>query len=49
MRDTERQRHRQKEKQAPCREPDVGLDPRTWGSCPELKASVQPNSQTLNC
>ena len=23
----ERQRHRQKEKQAPCREPDVGLDP----------------------
>ena len=25
----ERQKHRQKEKQAPCREPDVGLDPRT--------------------
>ena len=34
IRDTERvrQRHRQREKQAPCREPDVGLDPRTPGS-----------------
>ena len=43
MRDTEgeRQRHRQKEKQAPCREPDVGLDPRTAGSHPELKADTQ--------
>ena len=30
MKDTksERQRHRQSEKQAPCGEPDVGLDPR---------------------
>ena len=29
MRDTEkeRERHRQREKQVPCREPDVGLDP----------------------
>ena len=37
MRDTERkrQRHRQREKQAPCREPDVGLYPRTLGSRPE--------------
>ena len=26
----ERQRHRQREKQAPCREPDVGLDPESW-------------------
>ena len=26
-RHTRRQRHRQREKQAPCREPDVGLDP----------------------
>ena len=32
MRDPERQRHRQKERQAPCREPDVGLDSRTLGS-----------------
>ena len=36
LRDTEReregQRHRQREKQAPCREPDMGLDPRTPGS-----------------
>ena len=32
MRDTEGQRHRQKEKQAPRREPDVGLVSRTLGS-----------------
>ena len=25
----ERETHRQREKPAPCREPDVGLDPRT--------------------
>ena len=31
-RDLERQRHRQREKQAPCREPDVGLDPGDPGS-----------------
>ena len=30
MRDTERQRHRQREKQDPCREPDVRLDPGPW-------------------
>ena len=42
MRDTESQKHRQREKQALCREPDVGLDPRTLGSCPELKADAQP-------
>ena len=36
-RDTERQR----EKQAPCREPDVGLDPRIPGSHPEPKADAQ--------
>ena len=40
----ERQRPRQKEKQAPCGEPDVGLDPRTPGSHPELKADAQPLS-----
>ena len=34
MRDTQRERlrHRQREEQAPCREPDVGLDPRILGS-----------------
>ena len=34
MRDTQRegQRHRQRETQAPCMQPDVGLDPRTLGS-----------------
>ena len=46
MRDTqkERQRHRQREKQAPCREPDVGLDPRSLGSGPGLKAGAKPLS-----
>ena len=47
MRDTqreERQRHRQREKQGPCREPDAGLDPRTPGSRPEPKADTQPLS-----
>ena len=41
MRDRERQRPRQKEKQAPRREPNVGLDPRTPGSHPELKVSLK--------
>ena len=39
-------RHRQREKQAPCREPDVGLDPGTPGSQPEPNADVQPLSHT---
>ena len=41
MRDTERQKHRQKEKKATCTEPNVGLDPGTPGSCPEPKADTQ--------
>ena len=43
----ERQRHRQGEKQAPCREPnvEVGLDPKTAGSCPEPKADAPPLSR----
>ena len=36
----ERQRLRQKEKQAPCREPDVGLDSGTPGSHPRLNAAL---------
>ena len=44
MRHTQRGRHRQREKQAPCREPDVGLDPRTPGSHPGPKAGTQPLS-----
>ena len=40
----ERERYRQREKQAPCREPDAGLDPRTPGSQPEPKADDQPLS-----
>ena len=41
IRDTqrERQRHRQ-EKQAPCREPDVGFDPGSPGSRPGLKVAL---------
>ena len=42
MRDTQRQRHRQREKQAPSGEPDVGLDSRTPGSQPEPKAGAKP-------
>ena len=38
------QRHRQREKQASCGEPDVGLDPGTQGSFPEPKADAQPLS-----
>ena len=34
------QRHRQREKQGPCREPDVGLDPGCPGSGPGLKVAV---------
>ena len=40
----ERQRHRQKDMQAPFSKPDVGLDPRTLGPRPEPKADVQPLS-----
>ena len=42
MRDTERrQRHREREKQAPHREPDMELDLGTLGSHPEPKAEAQ--------
>ena len=44
MRDTERQRHRQRERQGPCGEPNTGLDPRIPGSLPEPKADTQPLS-----
>ena len=56
MRDIERGRNRQREKQAPCREPDVRLeldeglepdavlDPGTLGSCSEPKEDAQPLS-----
>ena len=45
-RERERQTHRQREKQAPHGEPNVGLDPRTPGSHPELKADTEPLSHT---
>ena len=38
------QRHRQREKQAPCREPDAGLDPGTPEPCPGPKADAKPLS-----
>ena len=37
----ERRRHRQRKKQAPCRETDVGLDPRSPGSRPGPKAGTK--------
>ena len=41
MRDTQREAETQaEEKQAPCREPDVGLDSRSPGSGPGLKAAL---------
>ena len=42
MRDIEKQRHRQKEKQAPHGEPDAGVDPSTLGSQPKPKVDIQP-------
>ena len=40
-----RHRERQREKQTPHGEPDVGLDPKTPGSRPEPKADAQPLSR----
>ena len=40
----ERQRHRQREKQAPYGEPNMGLDPWTPGPQPEPKSDTQPLS-----
>ena len=44
MRDTQKEADTQGKKQAPCREPYVGLDPVTPGSRPEPKADAQPLS-----
>ena len=47
MRDRERERERENEAEgeaAPCREPDVGLNPRAPGSHPGLKADALPLS-----
>ena len=41
-RHTEKSRHRHREKQASCGDPDAGLDHRTPGSCPEPEADAQP-------
>ena len=37
-REREGARHKEREKQAPCREPNVGLDPGTPGSHPGHKS-----------
>ena len=48
MRDMQREAETQAEgKASSCREPDVGLDHRTPGSWPELKADVQPLSHPV--
>ena len=44
MRDTERQRYRQREKQVAHRKPEARLNPWTLRSRPELKAVTQPLS-----
>ena len=44
MRHREKQRHRQRKKQAPCGELDAELDLRTLGLRPEPKADAQPLS-----
>ena len=46
QRESERQRHRQREKQAPCREPDVELNPGILGSRPGQEAGAKPQSHT---
>ena len=46
MRDRETDTHRQRDKQAPHGEPNVELDPRTLGSCPEPKVDTQPLSHS---
>ena len=53
MRDEQRQRHRQREKQDPCKELDVGLDPRTritpWAKskCSTAEPPRHPKPRTL--
>ena len=39
-REREREAETQREKQAPCREPDVRLNPRSPGSHPGLQAAL---------
>ena len=48
MSDTEQEAEtQQREKQAPCGEPDAGLDPRTPGSDPESEVGTQPLSHPV--
>ena len=47
MRDRERQRFRQREKQAPCGEPAAGFSYGTLRPRPELKADTQPLSHPV--
>ena len=41
------ERHRQREKQAPCGKPNAGLDSRTPGSWPQPNADAQPLSHPI--
>ena len=43
-RERERQRHRRRVKQAPCQEPDAGLDPGT----PELRLGRKAGTKPLS-
>ena len=44
MRERSRDTGRGRSRLPACGEPDVGLDPRTPGSCPEPKTDAQPLS-----
>ena len=44
MKDPEREAETQREKQAPCKEPNMGLVPGTPGSHPGLNAGTKPLS-----
>ena len=48
MRDTERQRYRQRENEAPCRKPDVGLDP-PGPRDPDLSQSTCSTTKAPRC
>ena len=42
--ETQAEREAERKKQAPCKEPNAGLDPGSLGSCPGPKAGATPLS-----